>query len=141
MHKLEVLQEWYNRVWLNGDYGAIGEFFTAESRPEGIMQGLALMPEDFAELIPAIMARVMEPSFEVLRFIEAGDWIWVLMVLRAKGRADGHPIEVTGQLSVRFEGDLIAEAYNHYDFIAFFEQLGALPENTMALCLSGEALR
>lgn len=42
---------------------------------------------------------------------------------------------------LRFEGDLFAEAYNHFDMIAMFEHLGALPPETMALCLSGERLR
>jgi hypothetical protein len=41
---------------------------------------------------------------------------------------------------MRYEGDRIAEAYNHFDMISFFEQLGAFPPETMALCMSGERL-
>jgi hypothetical protein len=43
-------------------------------------------------------------------------------------------------MAIRFEGDRFAEAYNHFDMLTMFENLGALPPETLALCLSGERL-
>ncbi len=140
MDKLKILHDWYAKVWLEQDFSAIGSYFTPDSETDGMSQGLSLRPDDFAELIPAVMQVIVDPSFEVVRAFETDDWLWVLLVVRARARNDLHPVEITGQVTMRFDGDRIAEAYNHYDFVAFFEQIGALPEHTMALCLSGERL-
>ena len=76
-----------------------------------------------------------------LRAVETGDWLWMLVQVTGISAQDGRDLSFTGQVAMRFEGDKIAEAYNHFDFISFFEQIGALPEETIALCLSGEQLQ
>lgn len=140
MEKLAILQDWFSRVWIGGDLAAIGAFFTEEALASGVMPGLELQRDDFAELIPALMRMIVEPRVEIPRWFEGGDWLWVLMRIQAKSAQNLAPIDFTAQISMRFEGNRIAEAYNHFDLIAFLEQVGALPPETMALCLSGEHL-
>lgn len=140
MSKLDILNAWFGRVWIGGDLAAIGDFFTANSSAAGVMRGLDMRPEDFAELIPALMRMIAEPQVEVLRHIETDDWLWVLIRVSATSVTTGAPVEFTAQISMRFEADRIAEAYNHVDLISFLEQMGALPAETLALCLSGERL-
>lgn len=138
--KLDLVQKWYQRVWIGGDLGAISDYFTADVQAAGVMPGLDLRPADFAELIPALMRLVVHPSFTVLRHLETDDWLWALIRFQAQTAAELAPVDVTSQLCVRFSDGRIAEAYNHVDMLSFFEQLGALPADTMALCLMGERL-
>lgn len=140
MSKLDILNAWFGRVWIGGDLAAIGDFFTPNSAASGVMRGLDMRPEDFAELIPALMRMIDTPQVEVLRHIETDDWLWVLMRITATSAHSGATVEFTAQISMRFEGDRIAEAYNHFDLLSFLEQMGALPAETLALCLSGERL-
>ncbi len=140
MTKLQILQDWYDRVWIGGDLAAIGAYFTPDVQAAGVMPGLDLRPADFAELVPALMRMVAEPAFEVLRHIETEDWLWALIRFRARSAQTLAPVDVTGQIAVRFEGGRIAEAYNHTDMLSFFEQIGGLPADTMALCLMGNQL-
>ena len=140
MSKIEILHEWFQRVWIAGEIEAIPEFFCVGSQASGVMTGLQMGPEDFAALIPAMRARVRDLSVEVVHFLEQGDWLWTLQIVRGLSAEDGRALEFSGQLALRFEGDKFAEAFNHYDMIAVFEQLGQMPPETLALCLTGETL-
>ncbi len=140
MSKIEVLNDWFQRVWIAGEIEAIPGFFSGGGRASGVMSGLQMGPEDFAALIPAMRARVRDLSVEVVRALEQDDWLWTLQIVRGTSAADGHALEFSGQLALRFEGEKFAEAFNHYDMIAVFEQLGQMPPETLALCLSGESL-
>lgn len=141
MTKIEILNDWFQRVWIKGEVEAIPDFFTTGSRARGVMPGLEMGPEDFAELIPAMHRRVADFSVEVVHFIEQGDWLWTLQIIRGRAQDSDRMLEFTGQLAIRFEGEKMAEAFNHYDLIAAFEQLGQMPQDTLGLCLMGETLR
>lgn len=140
MSKIEILNEWFQRVWIAGEIEAIPEFFTPRSQASGVMSGLEMGPEDFAALIPAMRAKVHDFSVEIVHAIDQGDWLWTLQIIRGRARETDQPLEFTGQLAVRFEGGKMAEAFNHYDLIAVFEQLGQMPPDTLGLCLMGESL-
>ncbi|SOB93070.1 nuclear transport factor 2 family protein [Rhodobacter maris] len=141
MGKLDILRDWYDRVWIAGDLDAINDFFPQGTEATGIMPGLSLAPRDFAEFIPLMRSLVTDLRYEVLRHAEGDDWLWALLRFQGKTRRDHRPIDVSSQVAVRFTGDRFAEAYNMTDMITFFEQIGALPEQAMALCLMGEQLR
>jgi len=140
MSKIEVLNDWFQQVWIGGEIEAIPSFFTANSQASGVMPGLQMGPEDFAALIPAMRARVDDLSVEIVHALDQGDWLWTLQIVRGRCAIDGRALEFSGQLALRFEGDKFAEAFNHYDMIAVFEQLGQMPPETLALCLTGESL-
>lgn len=140
MTNLDILSEWYRRVWIEGDLSAIDAFFAPSGGAAGIMADGQVGAEDFRAFVPAILAHVREPSFEIVRSIESGDWVWANLVVRAMTAEGLDPIAVTGQVACRFEGGRIVEAYNAFDFIPFFEQAGLLPKDAFLLLLSGERL-
>ncbi|MCL7466413.1 nuclear transport factor 2 family protein [Phaeovulum sp. NW3] len=139
--KLDLLQNWLQRVWIDGYLDTIDQFFTPAACARGLMAGLDIHPDEFAELVPALRALLTGIDVQIARHVGTGDWLWALITVKARARHSLAPVEFSGQLMLRFEGDLFAEAYNHFDMIAMFEHLGALPPETMALCLSGERLR
>ncbi|MDV7272146.1 hypothetical protein RYZ20_14720 [Thioclava sp. A2] len=139
MSRLQIVREWFDEVWIRQELDALGRYFVDENAAQGV-RGLDLRPEDFRELVPAMRRMIASPVIEILKHFESADWLWVLVQVAGKCPRSAAPIEFSGQMAIRFSGDQIAEAYNHFDFIGFFEQAGALPPETMALCLSGETL-
>lgn len=138
--KLDILQDWFQRVWIGGELDRIGDYFTPASQASGLMTGLEMRPDEFRELVPALRFMLDEPELRIERHVETPDWLWALINVRARAADSQQPLEFSGQMMIRFEGNRFAEAFNHFDMIAMFEQLGALPPETMALCLSGERL-
>ncbi|MFD2173689.1 ester cyclase [Rhodobacter lacus] len=141
MGKLDILRDWYDRVWIAGDLNAISDFFPRDAEADGIMPGLSLAPRDFAEFIPLMRSLVTDLRYDVLRHAETDEWLWALLRFHGTTRRSAQPIDVASHVAVRFAGGRFAEAYNMTDMITFFEQIGALPEQATALCLMGEQLR
>jgi len=140
MTNLDILREWYRRVWIEGDLSAIDTYVAPSGGAEGIMADGQVSAEDFRAFVPAMRAHVREPSFEIARSIECGEWVWAHLVVRATTARGLDPITVTGQVACRIVDGRIAEAYNAFDFIPFFEQAGLLPRDAFLLLLSGERL-
>lgn len=140
MDKLSFLQDWYQKVWIEGDMGAIEAFFDPDSVANGLMRDLQVGPEDFRALVPAILRLVRDQVVRIERHVETDDWLWALIVVEARAARTMKPVRIDGQVMMRFEGGKIAEAFNHFDYITFFEQVELMPADTMALCFSGEVL-
>ncbi len=140
MTKLDVLSEWYRRVWLNADLAAIDDYFAPRAGAEGLMPDGQVSAEDFRALVPALLALVRNLEIEIDRHIETGDWLWAQITVRATNAQGVDPIRASGQIMMRIEDGKIVEAYNAFDFITFFEQAGLLPQDAFLLLLSGEKL-
>lgn len=139
MTPLETLKTWYDRVWLQGDLAAIDELFIPDGQARGMME-FTVGPEDFKALVPAFLAQVTFTEFTFDKVINCGDWIWVALTAHALSHATEAPICVPGHVMVRIVDGRIVEAYNQFDFLSMLEQLGYIPQDTLALCLSGEGI-
>lgn len=140
MTKLDLLKDWYQRVWIEGDLGAIDSFFAPRAGADGLMPDGQVSMEDFRALVPALLALIRDPAIDIDRSVEAGDWLWAQITVRALTARGVDPIRASGQVMVRVEDGKIAEAYNAFDFITFFEQAELLPPDAFMLLLSGEKL-
>ena len=139
MTPLETLRTWYDRVWMQGDLDAIDMLFAPDTEARGMMD-FAVGPEDFKAIVPAFLAQMEIQDIVYDKVVEMGDWVWANMSAHAIARATETPVTATGQIMVRVQGGKIVEAYNQFDFLGLFEQLGYLPPDSLALCLSGEGL-
>lgn len=140
MEKRQILEEWYRRVWVEGDLDAIDEMFSPDTQAAGLLPEMQMGPDDFRELVPMFLNMVETPSVSLDKFMEDSDWASALYSMRVTDASSGRPVIGTGQLFARFKGDKIVETYNSFDFMSFFEQIGLLPEQSMALCLTGHRL-
>ncbi|TCP42832.1 nuclear transport factor 2 family protein [Rhodovulum marinum] len=140
MDRVARLEDWYRRVYIDGDFDAVGTLFTDSTRAEGLMDGMQVGPEDIAVFAMALVHLVEKPRFRIVKAIESGDWLSALIECEAERPEDGTPLRVMGQLMARFDGESIAEAYNCFDFVSFFEQLGLLPAHTVAIGMSGQQI-
>ncbi|MDE9449267.1 ester cyclase [Aliiroseovarius sp. Z3] len=139
MSHLELLKQWYDRVWVQQDLDAIGRFFTPDIEAQGVMD-FGVGPDDFRVLAEALLAQVEISAIRFDREVELGDWVWATLTVQAVTLADRRPVQTTGQIMVRISNGQVVEAYNQIDFLTFFEQLGYLPPDSLALCLSGEGI-
>ena len=131
-----LLRRWFEEVWNRGRADAIDEMFAEE----GVAHGLA--DETGAELRGPAHFRVFHrqfreafPGIEVVveDAISEGDKVAARCTVR--GLHEGHslgfaatkrPVEFTGMTFLRVRDGKIVEAWNNFDFMSMFRQLGAL---------------
>jgi steroid delta-isomerase-like uncharacterized protein len=123
-------------VWNKGRAEAIDEMFAEDGVAHGLADasGQPLRgPAGFRPFFPSF--RVAFPDIEVVieDVIAEGDKLAARCSVRAEHqgdtlgfRATGRPIEITGMTFVRVRDGRIAEAWNNFDFMSLFQQLGAL---------------
>ena len=140
MTKLELLQDWYRRVWVEADLSAIDDYFAPSAGANGFMPDGQVGVEDFRALVPALLVLVRDLEIDIERSLEIDDWLWTQIVVRATTAHGVERIEARGQVMVKVANGKITEAYNCFDFITFFEQAGLLPQDAFMLLLSGERL-
>ncbi|WP_170769690.1 ester cyclase [Ruegeria lacuscaerulensis] len=140
MSHAEILREWYSEVWENGNTDAIDRYFTPDTAAEGLIPEMQVGADDFRDLVMAFRHILGEISIDVRKTIENGDWVSSILHVQTSRADNGAPVEVTGQVVARFRGDKMVEAYNQFDFISLFEQLGQFPKDTLPVCMTGQRL-
>lgn len=141
MHKdaednVTVLRRWFEEVWNNGRADAIDELFAEDGVAHGLggegggsLRGPAnfrVFHQSFREAFPGIEVVVEDAVSE-------GDKVAVRCTVRAKHEGDSlgfaatnRAVEFTGMSFVRVRDGQIVEAWNNFDFMSMFQQLGAL---------------
>lgn len=137
----QALTDWFQRVWVEGDLDAVDEYFSSDTTAAGMMSGFEVGAEDMKAMVPAILAMIRNPTVSMEKTVETGECLWALLNINAQCAETLKPVSVNGQVMMRMGPDgKIVEAYNHFDFISFFEQVGKMPQDTMALCMGGVEL-
>ena len=140
MANTDILREWYSRVWEQGDISAIDELFVPDTLAKGIVPDMELGVDELKFLVATIQEMITPPKVRIDKLVEQGDWVAGFMTLQAETLDARTPIEVGAMVFCRCRDGRIVEAYNSFDFVGFFEQLDLLPENTIALCMSGQRI-
>jgi steroid delta-isomerase-like uncharacterized protein len=131
-----ILRRWFEEVWNSGRAEAIDELFAEE----GVAHGLA--DESGAELrgptgFKPFHQRFREsfPDIEVVveDTVSEGDKVAARCTVRGRHRGDSlgikatdSPVHFDGICIVRIADGKIVEAWNNFDFMSMFRQLGAL---------------
>ena len=136
----EVLETWFRRVWTEQDASAIDELFVPDGAARGLGGNVLIGPTGFREFHSALRVLLTDFVITIDKSIEEGDWISAVCTLRATAKQSGTPIEITGSVMIRISDGKLMEAYNHWDFLGMFAQLGYLPTNTFERALGGETI-
>jgi steroid delta-isomerase-like uncharacterized protein len=131
-----LIRRWFEEVWNKGREEAIDEMFAED----GIAHGLAQDAE-----APLRGANGFKPFFHKFRAafpdievvvedtVSEGDKVAARCTVRGKHQSDSlgfaatqQPMEITGMSIVRVRDGKIVEAWNNFDFMSMFRQLGAL---------------
>lgn len=138
--KLDLIQSFYDRVWIEGAPEAAIDFFDTDATASGLVPDLAIGGPDFHAYIAALLGMIDIHRISLVQPVEQGEWISVLVRIEATALTTGKAIEGSAMLLARIRGGKIVEAYNCLDFMGLFERLGLLPENSAALCMAGQRL-
>jgi hypothetical protein len=95
--------------------------------------------EGFKSFHRAMCALLRDTDLVIDHHIEAGSWLAVLCTFTGTS-ANGQRVATNGAIHARIADGKIHEAYNHFDFIGLFAQLGLLPGDTFERCLAGQRI-
>lgn len=136
----DFLETWFRRVWTEEDGAAIEELFIPDGEARGLGSNPLIGPEGFKQFHSALCALLSDFVITIDKSIESGEWISAVCTMRAKVQQSGAPVEVTGSVMGRIVDGKIAEAYNHWDFLGLFAQMGLLPRDSIEKALGGEKI-
>ncbi len=135
----EIIQRWFQRVWSEQDQTAIDEMY-AGGKIRGLGSQTMLGQEEFKQFHCAMCSQITDIVIAVDKCIEDGEWTSVLCTLNAKSKSTGDDVTMSGNVWIRIEDQKIQEAYNHFDFISLWGQLGFLPMDCMEQGLQGNKI-
>jgi hypothetical protein len=136
----EVLETWFRRVWTEQDANAIDELFIPDGAARGLGGNVLIGPAGFREFHSALRGLLTDFVITIDKSVQEDDWISAVCTLRARSRQTATPIEITGSVMIRISDGKLMEAYNHWDFINMFGQLGLLPTDAFVKALGGETI-
>ena len=141
MTKTELLQYWFDEVWTKGNLDVIYQMLSPEAKANGLFPTFGLNTVDYHDLALAIRHLVKDIKIGFSHTLEQGDWLAARTVVNAKRADNDAPINLTGQVFVRFEDRKMVEVFSHYNFLSLFEQLGQIPTDVLPICLTGQRLQ
>ncbi|WP_171125134.1 MULTISPECIES: ester cyclase [unclassified Ruegeria] len=140
MSHAEVLREWYSEVWENGNTDAIDQYFAPEAMAEGLIPEMQVGADEFRDLVMAFRHILGDIQVNIPKIIEDGDWVSAILHVSTTRADNGAPLQATGSMIGRIKNGRVVEAYNQFDFISLFEQLGQFPQDTVPVCMTGQRL-
>ena len=130
------IRRWFEEVWNRGREEAVDEMFAEEGVANGLVDesGQPLRgPEGFKPFFRRFREAFPEIEVTVEDTVSEGDRVAARCTVRGSHRGDtlgfdatNRPVEFTGICIVRVSGGKIVEAWNNFDFMSMFQQLGAL---------------
>jgi predicted ester cyclase len=133
------LHRWFEEVWNQRREDAIDEMFDAEGIANGLndADGNPLRgPENFKTLHRAFLSAYPDLKITVEDTVVEGDKIAARCTIRGTHSGEGlgvaptiQPVEFTGLCIVKVKNGKIVEAWNEFDFMKMYSQVGALTLN------------
>jgi steroid delta-isomerase-like uncharacterized protein len=132
----QLVRRWFEEVWNKGRVEAVDEMLGADAVVHGLSDdsetpllgaaGFKPFHERFREAFPDITVTVDD-------LIAEGDKVAARCSVQGKhqGRSLGFdatqaPVEFTGMVIVRIDNGKIVEAWNNFDFMTMYKQVGAI---------------
>jgi len=133
----QILETWFHRVWTEENAAVIDELFIPDGKARGLGANTLIGPDGYKQFLSALLNLISDCVISIDKTVEEGDWLAAVCTLRAKDRKTGVPVIMSGTTTVRIADGKIIEAYNNWDFMGMFSQLGFLPSATFETALSG----
>ena len=131
-----LIRRWFEEVWNKGRAEAIDEMFDCEGIAHGLSdaEGNELCgPEGFKPFFESFRNTFPDLQIVVEDTVVEGDKIAARCSVRGTHAGEGlgvaatnQPVVFTGMTIVRVKDGKIVEAWNNFDFMAMFQQMGAI---------------
>ena len=132
-----VAREWFEQVWNKGSEEAIDKYLAADARMHGLSgpDGKPLLgPEGFKPFWRQFRSAFPDIRISVARTISEGEFVAVHCHVSAKHLGHGlqvaptqKPIDIWGMGMARIHNGQVVEAWNSFDFMSLYQQVGILP--------------
>ena len=133
------LHRWFEEVWNKRREEAIDEMFAEDGVAHGLKtaEGETIRgTEKFKNLYRTFLAAYSDLRITIEDTVTEGDKIAARCTLSATHTGEGigvaasnQPVEITGMAIVRIKDGKIIEAWNEFDFMKMYSQIGALTLN------------
>jgi len=133
----EIARTWFERVWNQGSEQAIDQLMAPQAKFHGLAPPAAapvIGPEGFKPFFRQFREAFPDIHIDIDKLVTEGDTVAVFCTVKGThagdtlGAAATHrPIHINGMGMARIENGRIAEAWNAFDFIGLYQQLGLKP--------------
>ena len=134
---IETLRTWGQRVWVERDETAIDAMLAPDVAAHGLGGQTLIGPAAFKQFHAALCRLLRDTELVIDHHVEADGWLAALCIFKGTSH-EGRKVAITGTIYGRIADGKILEAYNHFDFLGLFTQLGQLPPDVLARCLAGK---
>jgi len=131
-----LIRRWFEEVWNKGRADAIAELFADDGVAHGLSDDAANPLRGPAGFLPFhAQFREAFPNIEVVVEDQIAEGDMVATRCSVRGKHTGHslgfaatqaPVEFTGVTITRIKDGKIVEAWNNFDFMKMYRQLGAI---------------
>ena len=131
-----LIRRWFEEVWNQGRADAIPEMFAEDGIAHGLSDDVNAPLKGPGGFLPFhAQFREAFPNIEVVveDQIAEGDTVATRCSVRGKHAGDSLgfaatqlPVEFTGVTITRIQDDRVIEAWNNFDFMQMYRQLGAI---------------
>ena len=131
-----LVRRWFEEVWNKGREEAIDEMFAEDGIAHGLADEAGALlrgPNGFKPFFRNFRGAFPDIEVIVEDTIAEGDKVAARCRVRATHEGEGlgiaatqRPMEITGIAIVRVRDGKIVEAWNNFDFMTMFQQLGKL---------------
>jgi len=131
-----VVRSWFEELWNQGNEDAIERLFAANGIAHGLPSpdGQALRgPEAYRPFYRSFREAFPDVRVVVVRTVTEGELVTAHCHVTGThrgdslGKASGKPVDFWGMTMVRVRDGQIVEAWNNFDFLSFYQQIGMLP--------------
>ena len=132
----EVMHRWFEEVWNKGREEVIDQLFAEDGVAHGLADesGSELRgPEGFKPFFHKFRGAFPDIQVVIEDAIAEGDKVAVRCSVRARHTGEGlglaatnQPVAITGMSIARVKDGKIVEAWNNFDFMGLFQQIGAI---------------
>ena len=130
------MHRWFDEVWNNRSEAAVDEMFAEDGIGHGLGAEPIRGPEEFKKFHRAFVSAYPDLKVKVEDSLVDGDKIAVRCRVTGSHQGEGiglapsnQPVEFTGMVIVRVKDGKIVEAWNEFNFMDMYQQLGALTLN------------
>lgn len=130
------MQRWFEEVWNNKNEAAVDEMFAEDGVGYGLGDENVVGPENFKVFHRAFVSAYPDLKVTVEDTLVDGDKIAVRCKVTGSHAGEGigvsptnQPVEFTGMVIVRVKDGKIVEAWNEFNFMEMYKQVGALTLN------------
>ncbi len=137
---LEIVKQWFDTLWGQADIAAINSLPHSDITIEGQITALGGSRNDYGEMVMALTRLLHNITFDYESPIMSGDLVAAKLLVSAKSAETQQDVHFSGHFIVEVKDGNVTKVSASMDYMKMFEQLGQLPEDALAICLTGESL-